>query len=48
MKEDAFVNGFIHLILDAYKYYLKHGKPKVDVLAKDAWTMGYRKENKFE
>ena len=39
IKEQRFINGFIHLILDAYKYYLKNGQPEFDELAKEEWTV---------
>jgi len=37
IKTEKFINGFIHLILDSYKYFLSHGQPPFDTKAKEDW-----------
>lgn len=44
-KEQRFINGFIHLLLDAYQYYLKHGQPEFDALTKEQWTIEGRQDS---
>lgn len=38
IDQEWFVGGFIHIILDAYKDYLKNGMPEYDNAVKDEWT----------
>lgn len=45
IREDRFINGFIHLMLDAYKYYLNHGQPSFDLKTKEDWTSNDNKED---
>lgn len=44
IRDPKFIRGFIHLILDGYKYFLEHGQPEFDAIAKDEWTEGDRKD----
>lgn len=44
IKQARFIRGFIHLILDGYKYYLKHGQPEFNSLTKEEWTINDRKD----
>lgn len=43
-KEEKFISGFIHLILDAYQYYLENGQPEFDQLTKEEWTIEGRQD----
>ena len=43
-KTQRFINGFTHLILDAYQYFLKHGQPEFDLKTKDEWTIEGRQD----
>ncbi len=46
IQQDKFINGFIHLILNAYSYYLKNGQPEFDTITKEEWTAeGMRDKN---
>ena len=47
MAKESFVNGFIHIILDAYKDFLKNGMPKFDQEVKNKWTTGARQKNEI-
>jgi phage/plasmid-associated DNA primase len=38
IKEKSFIEGFIHIILDGYKDYLKNGMPEFDKEVKQKWT----------
>jgi len=38
IKSPRFINGFIHIILDAYKDYLEKGIPEFDMEVKRKWT----------
>ena len=40
IKKKKFIRGFIHLMLDSYKYYLKHGQPEFDEEIKEEWLQG--------
>ncbi|QTF48901.1 V13 [Acanthamoeba polyphaga mimivirus] len=38
-ETEDFVNGFIHILLDAYKDYLENDLPKFDNKVKEKWTV---------
>lgn len=38
ITSESFIRGFIHVILDGYKYYLKNGMPATDEQTKKDWT----------
>jgi hypothetical protein len=38
IERNAFINGFIHIILDGYKDFIANGMPKFDAEVKDKWT----------
>lgn len=40
VAEPRFIRGFIHLILDGFQYFLKHGQPEFDQKIKEEWTAG--------
>lgn len=44
INEPRFVRGFIQLILDGYRYFLKHGQPSFDMVAKEDWTVSDKKD----
>lgn len=44
MNSQKFIDGFIHIILDGYKNYLKNGMPKVDNNTKENWIADNRQE----
>lgn len=44
INEPKFINGFIHLMLDAYNYFMEKGQPVFNTKAKDEWTDGDNKE----
>ena len=48
IQSDRFVNGFTHLVLDAYKYYLEHGQPEFDETAKERWTIDDMQKDNVE
>jgi phage/plasmid-associated DNA primase len=48
IRQPKFIRGFIHLILDGYKYFLEHGQPKFNACAKDEWTEGDRKDKNLK
>ena len=47
IKSDKFINGFIHLMLDSYKYFLIHGQPTFNVTAKENWSDGDNKDDQI-
>jgi phage/plasmid-associated DNA primase len=46
IKTKSFIEGFIHILLDGYKDYLKNGMPEFDEEVKDKWTEGNKQGNK--
>ena len=38
IEKKEFINGFIHIMLDAYKDFLKNGMPEFDNEVKEKWT----------
>lgn len=48
IKEDKFISGFIHLILDAFQYYLENGQPEFDQKTKEEWTDGNKQDGGIE
>lgn len=44
MREKKFINGFTHLMLDAYNFYLINGELEFDQKAKEDWIDGNDKE----
>ena len=47
IREDRFINGFIHLVLDSYQYFLKYGQPRFNEEAKSSWTSDNNKEEQI-
>jgi len=45
IKTKLFIQGFIHILLDGYKDYLKNGLPEFDKEVKDRWTEGCQQSN---
>lgn len=45
INQQSFIEGFIHIILDGYKDYLKNGMPEFDKNVKEGWT-AENKQNK--
>ncbi len=39
ISKQSFINGFIHIILDAYKDFLENGMPEFDQTVKHKWTL---------
>jgi len=51
IADSKFINGFIHIILDGYKYFLKNGDNKAlefDNEIKNEWTQDLRDEDKIK
>lgn len=44
IHSSKFINGFIHIILDGYKYFLEKGQPAFDDQTKEQWTEEGRKD----
>lgn len=44
MDNPIFIGGFIHLILDGYRYFLEHGQPPFDATIKESWTFSDKKD----
>lgn len=47
IKSEKFIDGFIHLMLDAYQYFLKYGQPSFDTAAKENWADGDNKDEQI-
>jgi hypothetical protein len=45
IQEQRFINGFIHIIFDAYKKYLVDGMPEFDMDTKEKWTEEQKQSN---
>jgi len=43
-----FIDGFIHIILDAYKYFLENGMPEFDNVVKEMWTQEEKQDDKIK
>jgi hypothetical protein len=47
IKEDWFIQGMIHLLLDSYQDFLTNGIPEFDAAAKNTWTSGAKQEDEI-
>src|SRR5690606_9221193 len=47
IKDEKFIHGFIHIILDGYKDYLENGMPEFDQEVKNKWTVDNKQNNEI-
>lgn len=47
IETESIIRGFIHIILDGYKDYLKNGEPEFDQELKSTWTIDNKHNNEI-
>lgn len=47
ITKQSFINGFIHIFLDAYKEFLEEGMPEFDQEVKNNWTTESQQQNRI-